>query len=81
MRGVSLDDKQSKVDVSFPNIFERDFFGPSEICDYESKHIKSSVLLDQGDAFYDMLIALETNFNLGEKGSPGMDTSASVSTT
>ena len=80
LRGVSLDDKQSKVDVSFPKIFERDFFGPSDICDNESKHIKSSVLLDQRDAFYDMLMALETNFNLGEKGSTDVDISASVST-
>ena len=36
--GVSLDDKQSEIDVSFPNIFEQDFFSPSEIWDYESKH-------------------------------------------
>ena len=59
----------------------RDFFDPSEICDYETKHIKSSVLLDQRDAFYNMLMALETNFNLGEKGSLDVDISASVSTT
>ena len=35
-----------------------------EISNYESGHIKSSVLLDQQDGFYDMLFALETNFNL-----------------
>ena len=68
LRGVSLDEKQSKVDVSFPNIFEQDFFGPSEISSYESEHIQSSVLLDQQDGFYDMLLALETNFNLEGEG-------------
>ena len=65
LRGVSLDDKQSEVDVSFPNVYERDFFGSSEIGD---EHIKSSILLDQRDGFYDVLMALETNFNLGEEG-------------
>ena len=33
-----------------------------------SEHIKSSVLLDQQDGFYDMLFALETNFNLEGEG-------------
>ena len=65
LRGVSLDDKQSEVDVSFPNVYEQDFFGPSEISDYE--HIKSSILLDRRDGFYDVLMALETNFNLREE--------------
>ena len=81
LRGVSLDDKQSEVDVSFPNVYERDFFGSSEICGYENEHIKSSILLDQRDGFNDVLMALETNFNQGEKGSTGVDISASVSTT
>ena len=65
LRGVSLDDKQREVDVSFPNVYERYFFGSSEICD---EHIKSGILLDQRDGFYDVLMALETNFNLGEEG-------------
>ena len=81
LRGVSLDDKQSEVDVNFPNVYERDFFDSSEICEYENEHIKSSILLDQRDGFYDVLMALETNFNLGENGSPDVDISASVSTT
>ena len=48
----------------------RDFFDSIEVSDYESEHIKSSVLLDQQDGFYDMLMALEieTNFNLKGKG-------------
>ena len=68
LRGVSLDAKQSKVDVSFPNIYERDFFGSMEISSYENEHMQSSVLLDQQDGFYDMLLALETNFNLEGEG-------------
>ena len=81
LREVSLDNKQSEVDVNFPNVYERDFFDSSEICEYENEHIKSSILLDQRDGFYDVLMALETNFNLGENGSPDVDISASVSTT
>ena len=46
----------------------RDFFDSIEVSDYESEHIKSSVLLDQQDGFYDMLMALETNFNLEGEG-------------
>ena len=68
LRGVSLDEKQSKVDVSFPHIYERDFFDSVEISSYESEHIQSSVLLDQQDGFYDVLFALETNFNLEGEG-------------
>ena len=40
----------------------------------------SSVLLDQRDGFYNVLMALETNFNL-EEGLQEEDNSASVSTT
>ena len=39
-----------------------------DISDCESEHIKSSVLLDQRDGFYDVLFALETNFNLEGEG-------------
>ena len=63
LRGVSLGVKRNEGDNSFPSIYERDFYDSMEISDYESEHIKSSVLLDQRDAFYDMLMALETNFN------------------
>ena len=35
-----------------------------EISDYESKHIKSSILFDQWDGFYDVIFAPEINFNL-----------------
>ena len=62
----------------------RDFFDSIEVSDYESEHIKSSVLLDQQDGFYDMLMALEieTNFNLEGKGLQDEDNfdSASAST-
>ena len=58
----------------------RDFFDSIEVSDYESEHIKSSVLLDQQDGFYDMLMALETNFNLEGEGLLGEDNLASVST-
>ena len=68
MHGVSLDNKRSEDDVSYPNIFERDFFYSIEISNYESEHIQYSVLLDQQDGFYDMLLTLETNFNLKGKG-------------
>ena len=68
MHGVSLDNKRSEDDVSYPNIFERDFFDSMEISSYESEHIQSSILLDQQDGFYDMLLALETNFNLEGEG-------------
>ena len=66
--GISLDNKRSEKDVSYPNIYERDFFDSMEISNYESENIKSSVLLDQQDGFYDMLFALETNFNLEGEG-------------
>ena len=76
--GVSLDDKQSEIDDSFPNIFEQNFFSPSEIWDYESKHERpawpAGCLLWHAHA-------LKTNFNLGEKGSADVDISDSVSTT
>ena len=43
--------------------------------------IKSTVLLDQRDGFFDMLMALETNFNLEGEGQLVEDNFASVSTT
>ena len=61
--GVNLDDKRKEIDVSYPNIYEKDFFD-SEVSNYESEHMKSSILLDQRDGFYSMLMAIETNFNL-----------------
>ena len=76
--GVSLDEKRSEVDAHFPEVYERDFFEFSEISEYDSEHIKSTVLLDQRDGFYDMLFALETNFNL--EGAIDEDNSASTST-
>ena len=37
LHGVSLDNKRSeKDDVSYPNIYERDFFDSMEISNYES---------------------------------------------
>ena len=80
LRGVSLDDKRREVDVCFPNVYERDFLESTEVFDYESEHIKSSVMLDQQDGFYDVLMALETNFNLEGKELLE-DNFASVSTT
>ena len=70
--GVSLYDKRSEVDVYFPDVYE--------IPDYDSEHIKSTVLLDQQDGFFDMLMALETNFNLEGEGLQDEDNLASVST-
>ena len=61
--GVSLVDKENAVDVSFPKIYEGDFFDNN----YEIEPIKSSLLLHRKDAFYDVLLALETNFNLKEE--------------
>ena len=66
--GVSLDDKRSEVDVYFPDVYETDFFDSPEIFDYDSEPIRSTVLFDQRDGFYDMLFALETNFNLEGEG-------------
>ena len=65
--GVSLDQKMTEVDVNFPNIYEGDFFDSTESSDYENEHMKPSVLLGKRDAFYDMFMALETNFNLKEE--------------
>ena len=67
MLGVSLDRKMTEVDVSFPYIYEGDFFDSTESSDYENEHMKPSVLLGKRDAFYDMFMALETNFNLKEE--------------
>ena len=64
--------------LNFPNIYDRDVFGPTDIPDYECEHIMSSVLLDKQDSFYSVLMALETDFNLEEKELP--DNLASVST-
>ena len=63
MLGVSLVDKENAVDVSFPKIYEGDFFDNN----YEIEPMKSSLLLHKKDAFYDVLLALETNFNLKEE--------------
>ena len=65
--GVSPDHKMTKVDVNFPMIYEGDLFDTADISDYENEHIKPSVLLGKRDAFYDMFMALETNFNLKEE--------------
>ena len=67
LQGVSLG-VRNDVDDSFPKIYERDFFESTEISDYESKSMKSSVLHDRQDDFFDMLMALETNFNLEGEG-------------
>ena len=77
LHGVSLG-ARNNVDDSFPTIYERDFFESTEISDYESKRMKSSVLHDRQDDFYDMLMALETN--LEGEGLPDEDNLASVST-
>ena len=79
--GVSLGAKRNEGDGSYPNIYERDLFKTTDISDYESNHIMSSILLDQRDDFYDMLMALETNFNLEVEGLLQEDNSASTSTT
>ena len=65
--GVNLHDKITEVDVAFPKIYEGDFFDPEDISCYESEHLKTSLQLDRRDAFYDLLMALETNFNLKEE--------------
>ena len=65
--GVNLYDKISEGDVSFPKIYEGDFFDSEEISCYESEGLKTSLQLDRRDAFHDMLMALETNFNLKEE--------------
>ena len=78
--GVSLKTKRNEGVVSYPNVYERDFFETADISDFESEHIKSSVLLDQPDGFFDMLLALETNFNLEGEGLLDEDILASVST-
>ena len=77
LHGVSLG-ARNNVDDSFPTIYERDFFESTEISDYESKRMKSSVLHDRQDDFYDMLMALETN--LEGEGLQDEDNLASVST-
>ena len=65
--GVNLYDKITEGDVSFPKIYEGDFFDSEEISCYESERLKTSLQLDRRDAFHDMLMALETNFNLKEE--------------
>ena len=65
--GVNLYDNITEVDVRCPKIYEGDFFDSEEISCYESEHLKTSLQLDRRDAFYDMLMALETNFNLKEE--------------
>ena len=62
--GVNLDHKIAEVDVNYPKIYEADFFDTTEISEFESEHMKPSLMLAKQDAFYDMLMALETNFNL-----------------
>ena len=62
LQGVSLDERK-KGDVNFPNIYDS-----ADISDFESEHIMSSVLLDQQDTFYNVLFALETNYNLEGEG-------------
>ena len=46
---------------------KRDFFDTTEVSGYESENIKPNLLLDKQDTFYNMIMALETNFNLKEK--------------
>ena len=65
--GVSIANKMKEVDVTFPEIYERDFFDTTEVSGYESENIKPNLLLDKQDTFYNMLMALETNFNLKEE--------------
>ena len=43
------------------------FFDSEENSCYEREHLKTSLQLDRRDAFYDLLMALETNFNLKEE--------------
>ena len=62
--GVCLDKRKEGIVVNFPNIYTRDFFDTNDDSNYESEHMKSSVLLDQRDGFHNMLMAIETNFNL-----------------
>ena len=81
MVGVRLGAKSYEGDGSFPNIYERDLIKTTDISDYESNHIMSSILLDQRDDFYDMLMALETNFNLEVEELLQEDNYASTSTT
>ena len=67
MLGVSIANKMKEVDVTFPEIYERDFFDTTEVSGYESENVKPNLLLDKQDTFYNMLMALETNFNLREE--------------
>ena len=64
---VNLADKMIKSDVNFPGISEKEIFDTTEVSDHESKHMKPSLMLDKKDAFYDLLMAVETNFNLKEE--------------
>ena len=66
---VNLADKMIKSDVNFPGISEKEIFDITDVSDHESKHMKPSLMLDKRDAFYDLLMALETNFNLKEETS------------
>ena len=48
----------------YPHIYERDFFDD----DYnEVQGIKSDILMGEKDEFFDVLTALETDFNLEEE--------------
>ena len=67
MLGVTIANKMKEVDVIFPQIYWRDFFDITEVSGYESENIKPCLLLDKQDTFYNMLMALETNFNLKEE--------------
>ena len=47
--------------VEYPHIYERDFFDDNY---NEVQCIKSDILMGEKDEFFDVLTALETDFNL-----------------
>ena len=51
----------NKFVAEFPLVYERDFFDDNY---NEVVHIKSDILMDEKDEFFDALTALETDFNL-----------------
>ena len=68
------------VKMSVIQIYMSEIFSTLKKPQYDSELIKSTVLLDQRDGFFDLLMALETNFNLEGEGLLVEDNFASVST-
>lgn len=62
--GANMADRLNECVTSFPQMYEEDFFD-----DYhtEVQCIKSNLLMNKKDKFFDTLTALETDFNLKEE--------------